>query len=82
MTMTPVEMARAIFKQAHKIYLDNWETKTLFAENDCVWNIDVQHRNNDAIERLASTAVHLARELDKALVRIDELETQVLELKK
>lgn len=82
MTMTPVEVAKATYKHAHKIYLDNWETKTLFAENDCVWNIDIQHRNHEAIEKLASTSEHLAHMLEKALARIDELETQVSELKK
>lgn len=65
-----------IADDSHKIYLANWETKTLFAEANCVWNSEIQHRVHTAIENLASNNQILAAALVQALKRLDALEAQ------
>ena len=62
---------------SHKIYLANWETKTLFAESGCKWDDNIQHRNHLAIENLASNGQIVATALAQALKRIDALEAQL-----
>lgn len=62
---------------SHKVYLANWETKTLFAEANGVWNADIQHRVHMAIENLASNGQILGLALSQALKRIDELEARL-----
>jgi len=75
--ITPVEAAKMLSKEAHQVYLDNWETKTRFAEVDCKWNDDIQHRNHMAMEELSTIVQHLAYSLEEALERIDKLEAQI-----
>ena len=66
--------AELVSKAAHQVYLDNWETKTRFAEKNCEWDADIQHRNHEAMDSLSSTVNHLARLLEDAMTRIEQLE--------
>ena len=72
--MTPIEVTKTLADRANKVYQDNWETKTRFAEHECKWTEDIQHRNHAAIEELSTTVRHLSFALGDALKRIDELE--------
>lgn len=71
------DLAKSLSREAHQVYLDNWETKTQFAENDCKWNSEIHHRSHEAIENLASTVDVLALFLSEALARIEELEKHI-----
>jgi len=75
--ISPIEAAKMLSKEAHQVYLDNWETKTQFAENNCEWNSEIHHRTHMAIENLSSTVQLLARFLEEAHERIDKLEAQI-----
>ena len=59
---------------ALEVYRYNWETKTQFAEVDCVWNSDIQHRVHMAMEDLSSHVEILGMALEQALARINVLE--------
>lgn len=69
--------AKLISSEAHQVYLDVWETKTRFAESNCTWNEDIQHRNHEAIEKLASSVDLLSDLLMEAMQRIEALEAQI-----
>lgn len=72
-----IPVVKEVRENSHQVYLDNWETKTRFAENNCEWNSDIQHRVHLAIESLASNVDILAYALADALARIATLEAQV-----
>lgn len=62
-----LELAQEGAKKAHQIYLDNWETKTQFAENDGKWDYNIHFRTIQAIEQLASNQELLADALTEVL---------------
>ena len=62
------------YNEAYQVYLDNWETKTRFAERNCEWDGDIQHRNHEAMESLSSSVQVLAVLLEDAMIRIEQLE--------
>ena len=70
-----LELAEEGAKRAHRIYLDNWETKTQHAENDGKWDYKIHFRTIQAIEALASnqeTLAHALTEVIKQFEIIDE----------
>lgn len=72
--------AQTLYTEAHKVYLDNWETKTRFAETGCQWNSDIQHRTHTAIEDLSSSLETTNLMLQNAMQRIEELESRLKQL--
>lgn len=69
--------AKALYTEAHKVYLDNWETKTLFAESGCKWDDNIQHRVHTSIEDLSSSLEMTNLMLEDAMKRIEELESRL-----
>lgn len=69
-----LEFIDAVGKEAHQVYLDNWETKTQVAENDGVWTTEIQHRVLKEIEDLSSSVSMLCHALSR-IVKMNELKT-------
>lgn len=64
----------AISDSAHKVYLANWETKTLLAENNGEFNNELHFRVLEAIEELATDLQTLAVAVEQ-IVKLNNLKT-------
>lgn len=63
------------YKNAHRIYLDNWETKTQVAENNGKWTDEVHHRVLKELEDLSVVCEDLSSTLEHILELNPDLKT-------